>query len=278
MGDFGMDYGGGGGGTSVGGGGGYSSQQGSGQIARPRKAYDEQTLIPVTVRMVLDSCADGAGGSVTLADGRPLHQVKLVAAIRSVTENSTFILYEIEDGTGLTEIKDWINESNDCAAVAEMRRQLKDGAYVRVIGQVKEYEGKKSVLAHSIRTLSTGNELTHHMLEVVYSAMRTKNQNSIVTSAAPMAGNNMGTMGGVGNRGAVYEMGGAGSGNALNDTVLDFIKREGSHLDVGVDVEKIIKALAGQYNEGQIRNAIDTIAGEGHIYSTINENWYKHAS
>jgi hypothetical protein len=33
----------------------------------------------------------------------------------------------------------------------------------------------------------------------------------------------------------------------------------------------------GKFNEGQIRNAIEDLASEGHIYSTINEDNYKFA-
>ena len=154
-------YGGGGGGYSGGGGGGFNSGGGGGSGGggtRARKSYDEQTLIPVTARMVFGaqstSNAEGTG-SLALPDGRELHHVKLIGAVRSVEDFSTNVTYGIEDGTGLVDVKQWLDD-NDCTAVAEMRQEcLQENIYVKVIGQIKDYDGKKTLIAHTVRRLTT---------------------------------------------------------------------------------------------------------------------------
>mmetsp|Transcript_28144 Transcript_28144/g.42102 ORF Transcript_28144/g.42102 Transcript_28144/m.42102 type:complete len:98 (+) Transcript_28144:738-1031(+) len=48
-------------------------------------------------------------------------------------------------------------------------------------------------------------------------------------------------------------------------------------LEVGADVNECIRSYAGQFNESQIRQAVEKLASEGLIYSTINEDNYKYA-
>ena len=141
-----------------------------------RKAYNEQTLIPVTISMILNADSSPTGnGSTTLNDGtdRDLYQVKLVGAIRGIDEQHTNTTYQIEDGTGLIEVKHW-TDANQPNPAHDSEDIPKENDYVRIIGQIKNYEDNKHVLAYSLRKLSTGNEVTHHMLEVVYSAEREK--------------------------------------------------------------------------------------------------------
>jgi len=292
--NFGMDYqgdgGGGGGGmtSSQGGGGGYQagSPAAGGKV---RKSYDEQTLIPVTVRMILTATSnsnnmDGGTGSLVLADGRELYQIKLVGAVRSFDVQSTNVNFEIEDATGLVEAKMWVDDNTDCTAVQQIRDQVcKDHQYVKIVGQVKDYGGKLNVVAYSVRPLSSGNEITHHMLEVVHSGETSKRAGAIV---APPPNNNSMVTSGVGFSGSAPMGGGmpvaassssGGGGNGIQDAVASYIQKEGEHLEVGASVADCITSLSGQYTEQQVRQAIDNLASEGLIYSTINEDNYKYA-
>merc|ERR1719469_826808 len=181
---FGNDYGspGGGGGTTT-----MASPSPSGEFKR--KATDEQTLIPLTIAMILTS----TNNSTTLSDGREPHQIKLVGAVREVTSQSTSNVYSIEDGTGLIEVKEWVDANTDNSTVAKMREEAsQDHVYVRIIGKMSDYDGKRQVVAYSVRKISTGNEFTHHMLEVVHSAEKFKKGTQIVGAPNVMGtGGNM---------------------------------------------------------------------------------------
>lgn len=133
-----------------------------------------------------------------LEDGREPHHVKIVAAIRGVNQSSTAYNYEVEDGTGFTEVKEWLDEG-DPLIKSQMRDEAaKEHQYVRIIGKMQEYDGKQSVVAYSVRKLSSGNELTHHFLEVVHSAEKYKKSGQIVGSPSM---NGAMAMGGVSNMG-----------------------------------------------------------------------------
>jgi hypothetical protein len=59
----------------------------------------EHTLIPVTAKMIYSAVWNGEW--FILKDGRPLHLVKLVGAIRNYRVNVKHVQIDLEDGTGL---------------------------------------------------------------------------------------------------------------------------------------------------------------------------------
>ena len=148
-----------------------------------RKNRDEQTLIPVTIRMILsgNSGPGGGGDDWCLMDGRELDKVQVVAAVRSVERLSTHYTFALEDGTGLLEVKVWSNNEGDSLAMSEIReRAAIENTYIRAIGKVKEYDGKVTMVADSVvSTHHNPNILTHHMLNVIYTGETYKHSNRI---------------------------------------------------------------------------------------------------
>ena len=243
-------YGSGGGFNSGGGAGGDfgASQSPGGAGGGQRRNYDEQTCIPVTARMILASQPDlNDNTQLKLEDDRKLYHIKLVGAVRGVEQTSTAVVYQLEDGTGLVDVKQWLDET-DCTALQELRAAAQqDHIYVKVVGQLKMYNGSKQILASSVRPVSTGNEIAHHFLEVVYSGEKYKNDSTIVQPTSPMmmTGNSSGAYGSVGGVGfggsgpsggggrtpLMQQAGGGGSGDALRDSVLAFIQQNGGTYD-----------------------------------------------
>lgn len=273
--NYGMDFQ--GGDSGGGGGGGFSNDNnyGGGSQGSPdqkRRNYDEQTLIPVTIAMAFQASSDSSGGNdtLTLKDGRPLHQVKIIGAVRHAEVQSTNIMYTIEDGTGAIDVKQWADD-NDAEAIGEMKRQsARDGIYVKVIGQISEYEGRKQVVANSVQTLSSGNELTHHLLEVMYSGEKFKQADSIVSAPIMQKSNGM-TFGNNNNNNSM-QGGGGNDSDATKERVLQFLRENDS--ETGASIEACIQQLK-DIAETDIRNAADNLSEEGQIYSTINESFFK---
>jgi len=271
--NFGMDFQGG----EASGGGGFSSNTnnyGGGSQGTPdkrRRNYDEQTLIPVTISMAFKARQDSSGGDdiLTLEDGRPLHSVKIIGAVRTADVQSTNIMYTIEDGTGALSVKQWADD-NDAEAIGEMKRQnAKEGIYVKVIGQISEYDGKKQLVANSVQPLSSGNELTHHLLEVMYSAEKYKQADSIIS--APMMQNHNGMA--FGNHNSMQtKIGGGDGAESIKERVLQFLRDNDSETGASIDV--CIQQMNG-VSEAEVRQAADHLSEEGQIYSTINESFFK---
>jgi hypothetical protein len=66
----------------------------------------EHTLIPVTVKMIHSAVWDCE--RFVLKDGRPLHMVKLVGAVRNFHVHVKHVQIDLEDGTGLVRVIYWL--------------------------------------------------------------------------------------------------------------------------------------------------------------------------
>jgi hypothetical protein len=62
----------------------------------------EHTLIPVTAKMIHSAIWDSE--RLVLKDGRPLHMVKLIGAVRNFRVNIKHVQIDVEDGTGLVQV------------------------------------------------------------------------------------------------------------------------------------------------------------------------------
>ena len=62
----------------------------------------EHTLIPVSVKMIHSAVQDCKW--FILKDGRPLHMVKLVGAVRNFRVHDKYVQIDLEDGTRLLRI------------------------------------------------------------------------------------------------------------------------------------------------------------------------------
>ena len=125
------------------------------------------TIIPVTVLMI-HQVKKNNKDALVLQDGHQLKCVYLVGAIRDVVKSRAAYVVGVEDGSGLISVKVWINnlgktEREQLAVTLEKNHQ-----YVRVFGEVKDLEGEKIINASAVRPVTTGNMITHHMLNVVY--------------------------------------------------------------------------------------------------------------
>jgi replication factor A2 len=126
----------------------------------------EHTLIPVMVKMIRSAVGDCK--RFVLKDGRPLHMVKLVGAVRNFRVHDKHVQINLEDGTGLLRII-FLRKQKECTAQRHLIDECNGNRYIRVIGEVADYYGVHEIIAFDIRPVSSGNEVTHHFLEVAYS-------------------------------------------------------------------------------------------------------------
>ncbi len=98
--------------------------------------------------------------------------VKLVGAIRNFRENIKHVQIDVEDGTGPVGVILWRKEK-ESTAQRQMIHECNSNCYIRVIGEVEDYYGVHKIIAFDIWPVSSGNEVTHHFLEVAYSFEKT---------------------------------------------------------------------------------------------------------
>lgn len=227
-------------------------------------------IIPCTVSQLMSaSQVDEAFrvGDVEVA------QVTILGVIRSTEKSMTNIQYKVDDMTGAPmDVKQWV-DTEDPSVDGSV---LPPGTYVKVSGNLRSFQNHRSLVAFSIRPLDDMNEITSHMLEVVHAHMALAKPQSTSSVGGGMGGSMMNPM----SRSGMGGMMGTGGGH---DPGLDGLS--GNQKQVlslirscpepqGISIQELKQRLGGT-SLSVIKQAVEILSNEGHIFSTIDEDHFK---
>jgi len=259
------------------GGGGFMSQPASqNDEAKEKKSRDKQTLVPLTIKQLLGATKAAADDEGFQIDGRELSQVRLVGNVVTVDARDTKAAFEIEDGTGKVSVTLWLNDGGDPGSTLHSRlEKMVAGSYVCVHGQAKEYGGKLTVSAFDMRPVEDHNEVTYHLLEAIYVHAKAQQKAAAPQQAAGGRQSSFGAS--FAPQTAGVSAGGGGDDDALGLTslqrrVFDYYTVNGTG-DEGCEVNSVAAGLS--LDLGTVKMAVDFLASEGHLYSTIDDDHHK---
>lgn len=289
--------GGGGGFGGGGGGGGYmehtSPSAAGGALSSQSPAGEKKARIPTITSLSLYQLKNAAPSREDLfsVDNKDLGQVIVIGVIRHVDVRATKHTYTLEDHTGTVEVVHW---TEDDTAQSDIR----EGMYVRVVGHIKAHNNKNTLNAFKIHQIEDVNEITCHLLEVIYTHLNAVRGPIAADGgrAGPAGGFNgnpvspsLRQMGQQGHQQQQQQRPPAASAygqqqqqhqqapNGLThdqNTILECIKSSTS--DSGMSIQEILDMLPKpQFNEALIRKVVDFLGNEGHVYSTIDDDHYK---
>ncbi|KAI1337390.1 replication protein A, subunit RPA32 [Xylariaceae sp. FL0016] len=259
--------------TSYGGGGGedgggfvYGSQQGSQSAARP---VNDESLRPVTIKQLID--AEPAYSSPDAAfriDGADIKQVTFVGMVRSVSPQTTNITYKLDDGTGLLEVKQWIDADKQDG---ENRPSFPEESYVRVWGRLKSFgaANKRHVGAHVIKAVKDFNEVNYHLLEATYVHLYfTRGGGPGADGGNADNGDSMFVDGGEGS----YDPNAAKtqSYSAKARKMYNYLNNASSNEGIHINVIARETSMSVQ----DVMTAADELQGHGSIYTTIDDETF----
>jgi len=143
-------------------------------------------ITPVTILQL--STATATPDDTSMLDGYELGHVKVVGQIISLSEASgNAVTLTIDDSTAVIDCRVWLEREvtegqtggSAGAAVntATKAEWAREHQYVAVIGYLKTFSGRKTIVANRIRTVRDSNEITYHSLEATYvSLLKAKGQ------------------------------------------------------------------------------------------------------
>jgi replication factor A2 len=277
-----QNYGDGGGGgfpqestfTSFGSQGRGMSSEGSSPGKRQRT--EAQTLAAVTIKQIL--AAHTTGGKFRI-DEKDQSQVTFVGHILDVTNEYTYNIYILEDGSGQIKVSLFSDLENDL--------KFEPGQYVRVVGNMRLLEGTTSVVGFKLIPVKDYNEITFHMLEVIHShllntkgkpggsssSFSSSSQRPTFSSSSHQQQQQQQQQQG-GQYGGEFGGGSEGEFTPLQHAILLVFQKEGNQDERGVSTSTICKSLP-QHPEPEIKKAIEFLSSEGHLYSTIDEDHFR---
>ncbi|XP_037532774.1 replication protein A 32 kDa subunit [Nematolebias whitei] len=227
-------------------------------------------IIPCTVSQLMT--ASQADESFRVGDVE-VSQVTIVGIIRSTDKSMTNIQYKIDDMTcAPMDVKQWV-DTEDPSVDSTV---LPPGAYVKVAGSLRSFQNHRSVVAFSVKPLEDMNEITSHMLEVVQAHMALSKPLS-----TPGAGGGTSSSATPLSRGQIAVLRGNYSGpnsmvinglNAHQDQVLNLIRSSSDSQGISI---YDLKQRLGVISLPMIKQAVEFLSNEGHIFSTIDEDHFK---
>lgn len=258
--------------------------EGSSPAAKQAGQKKNETMTPLTVRQ-LHTAIEG-GMDPPIVDGEELNQLTIIGKVTGVNPTSTMTIYKLDDGTGVVEVRLW-NDTDENAEEASVA-PVAEGSYVRVYGNLRSFQGKTNVVAFSVRPVTDFNEVTYHSLEAIFVHLGRVKAMSAPPPATPMTGvapgyNNTTPTAGGNNMGAYS--GGAPAGNAANGgeslqskLIALFESPHATSTDAGMSMEDVFATFQSNYPAATIRQSIENLVSEGHLYSTIDDNHFKSTS
>lgn len=245
----------------------YDNQGGNQSQNKPRAS--EQTLRPVTIKQMLNS-QSAHGDSEFRIDNVDVTQVTFVGIVRKESEQQTNIAYTLEDGTGSIDVRQWLDQNHEEVPEEKEKRAQMMFNYVRVVGRLTQFNNKTHVVAFQIRPIINADEISHHFLEAILTHLQ------FTKGSAPGGASMDNFTSSAYNAGNFKSNNDQGSGGGIHKEVIAVINQF-AHLDQGAEINQVVSRLQGKYSEPQVKEAIDFLQNEGHLYATIDEYHVKSA-
>uniref|UniRef100_A0A8D1BFV7 Replication protein A 32 kDa subunit n=1 Tax=Sus scrofa TaxID=9823 RepID=A0A8D1BFV7_PIG len=239
--------------SSFGGAGGYTQSPGGFGSPTPSQAEKKsraraQHIVPCTISQLL---------SATLVDevfkigNVEISQVTIVGIIRHAEKAATNIVYKIDDMTAAPmDVRQWV-DTDDASGENTV---VPPETYVKVAGHLRSFQNKKSLVAFKIMPLEDMNEFTTHILEVVNAHMLLNKSNSqLLAGRVPVSNPANGL-------------------TVAQNQVLNLIKA--CPRPEGLNFQDLKNQLQ-HMSVASIKQAVDFLSNEGHIYSTVDDDHFK---
>ncbi|ONK72164.1 uncharacterized protein A4U43_C04F16450 [Asparagus officinalis] len=276
-------YGGGGGGQFDGGasnlfsGGGFMPSQAT---QTPESSFSKsrggQGALPLTVKQISEAYHSNDDKSNFAVDGMDASNVKLLGIVMNKAERVTDVSFTLDDGTGKIDVNRWVNETCETDEMAA----IENGMYVVINGSLKGFQGKKHVVAFSVRPVVDFNVVTLHFIECIYVHLENtipKVQGSSLLGAETMMKNEVqGYQTPMSNQFSPYSAAASSGGNILQLVSDIFQEKASLAREHGLHVDEIVQRLC--LPKDKIMEAIHYHVDVGNIYSTIDDDHYKSAS
>ncbi|RWS20280.1 replication protein A 32 kDa subunit-like protein [Leptotrombidium deliense] len=227
--------------------------------SKPQSERTTRNLVAVNVDML--------NKYYTLEHGVVIHDQKvsaitIVGQVESVSEQTTYSSFMLRDDCGpAIEVNFWtLQEKKETATAGP---SVVENSMVRVYGQVRSKEGRVYISAFKVITIKDINEIAIHNLEVIYHFKmleRMKHNPIPIPSNAPEVDDR-------------EMISGAVSGlNKAHETLLNRI----TSVDTpeGISFEELVSCVHSM-NERSIRETLEFLLREGHVYTTIDDDHYK---
>ncbi|KAL4713989.1 hypothetical protein ACJJTC_005620 [Scirpophaga incertulas] len=255
---------------SVVGGGFFNSTNQFGNINTPNQAQKSTRRASRTAPIVIKQALQCGDDGVSIW-GTDIQIVSVVARIRNIRMQSTKITYIIQDITGRMKAVLWIDqESMEEDDKTAPKVQVND--YIQVFGNIKTNKGKKLLMAFKIIPIIDVNAITFHYLQCINNKVKMEAD----SKKENVANNNPSSLASGLPANSMIGLNENSSVNGLNPRqMMVFNLIRASTLEQGISKQDMFATLKDRMALVEFENILEWMCGEGHIYSTIDEEHFR---
>lgn len=246
------------------GGGFMPGSQNNENSASTKRTYGKDTLRPVTIKQLLDAHHPHPDADHFIIDDSETTQVTFVGQVRNISAQTTNVTYKVDDGTGLIEVKVWVDADNftgEEEGDAVKKDKPVEQGYARVWGRLKQFNNKRHVGAQYIRAIEDHNEIAYHFLEATVVHLEFAKGPLDQLQANGQTGQQ-----------ATTDSGGSGSNfsgvSATARKVLQVLKTNGN-TNEGLHAQMVAQLTGLELVE--VYKAGDELMGMGMVYTTVDD-------
>ena len=248
--------------------GGFVEQGMGSQATTPggEKRKRAQNLCPIKIKDI--QAAEEEGLKI---EGREIGMVSVIGQVKTVEQTATKTVYTVEDNSGSIEAIHW----TDADGGDGVGSGVTEGMNGRFIGTVRSQQGKKHIMVFKVLPVESKEELQAHELECVYVKLKLKQLNDKETQAIGGGGSQASlpnSMIGSNSTGATVQNT-TSFGNSKHDAVFKIL--QGCTREEGMGRDEVMQSLKGRISKKELDDALEYLSGEGHIYSTTDEDHFK---
>lgn len=236
-----------------------------------------QNLCPMKIKDIQMAEED-----IIKVEDREIGMVDLVGQVKSVEQTATKTVYILDDNSGEIEAIHWTDA--DAGESSMSGTAVTEGMQGRVIGSVRSQGGKKHIMVFRISPLESKAEADSHEIECVYAKFKlrqlTENENRAIGANSGLSNSMVGSSAMVGSRSMVgsgsmgaSSMGNSSFANSKHEAVFKLLS--GCTREEGLSRDEMLQTLMGKMTRKDLDDALEYLSGEGHIYSTTDEDHFK---
>ncbi|CAL5227370.1 g10320 [Coccomyxa viridis] len=270
-------YGGGGyeAGATQFGGGGFMNSQPENDFKSPGPKQAGKKLDGVkscTIKQLKEACEKHTRHQEDIGS----HQnVTIVAKIQSVKDASSGAMMKmvVYDGTGSFNVEHYMPQDDEQAM--QRMSEWREGVYVRLYGNMTEFEGNFRLLAYIVRKVTDFNEVTYHNLQAIFQhAHHAKGGSGTGLLANGDAAGGAPAAAGPANPAFGNDVGNDGLTHPQRQVkaVMDS-ERHQTNPD-GLTVEQIMSEVPGLQHQA-VQSALNVLQENGHVYTASDEYHYR---
>jgi len=252
--------------------------------AKKAKSDDNQSCLPVTLRILEDALAERSGNDELQIHGTQPSMLLLIGTIETLSRQTHSLEFSLNDGTGRIKAK-YFSHGEDLSDV-----QL--GKYVCVVGNARSAPALHFAVTF-MRLVSSPDEVSHHMIEAAHAALKLKK--NMLVPATPMPQKRgadttpekisepimQTTMPTRPVQSQLLEAAPAPAevpqkkleGPALQAAVLAYIQREGEGKQEGVGLAAVVQSL-GSTPAADINAVLEQLVDAGEVFNTTDEEHF----